>query len=181
MSTATTCIPIALAYCTAIWPRPPMPMMATHWPRRTSFSFSPLQTAKRTISAYENRIAVLETEKLMLAEEAEKIAEPERPFDEMFEHAMNFLSNHYEIWQNGDLATKRTVIRLVFSSPLIVSRKFGVRTGESSYPFKALRFLESSDLRMVRAPGPEPLRFRSAVRDVRGFPAVCRVLPPPLL
>lgn len=33
---------------------------------------------KRTISAYENRIADLETEKLMLAEEAEKIAGPER-------------------------------------------------------------------------------------------------------
>ena len=41
-SSATTCSPIALAYCTATCPRPPMPEIATHSPGRASVSFSPL-------------------------------------------------------------------------------------------------------------------------------------------
>ena len=32
MSTATTRSPMARAYCTAMWPRPPMPEIATHCP-----------------------------------------------------------------------------------------------------------------------------------------------------
>ena len=43
-STATTRMPIATAYCTAMCPRPPMPEITTHCPGRTSVCFSPLYT-----------------------------------------------------------------------------------------------------------------------------------------
>lgn len=42
MSMAATCRPMALAYCTATWPRPPMPEIATHWPGRALVCLSPL-------------------------------------------------------------------------------------------------------------------------------------------
>ena len=51
---------------------------------------------------------------------------------------------------------KKTVLRLTFSRPLIVNRKSGVQTGENTFPFKALRFLEESDVKVVPKVGLEP-------------------------
>ncbi|MEM1346876.1 MAG: recombinase family protein, partial [Pseudomonadota bacterium] len=45
------------------------------------------------ISAYETRIAILEREKLIWTEKAANQGQPKRPFDEVFELAMTFLSN----------------------------------------------------------------------------------------
>ena len=44
MSTAITRMPIATAYCTAMWPSPPIPEITTHWPGRTSVRLRPLYT-----------------------------------------------------------------------------------------------------------------------------------------
>lgn len=104
---------------------------------------------EKVISAYETRISELEQQKALMEAEAARIATPERSFDEMFEHSMRFLANPYNIWKNGDLQTKTTVVRLVFSAPLVVNRKTGVQTGETTFPFRALGFLEGSDLKVV--------------------------------
>ena len=112
---------------------------------------------ERMVAAYENQISDLEREKALLIEKAADICSPVRPFDEMFEHAMQFLANPYEIWVKGDLTTKRTVVRLVYTAPLVVSRKTGVRTGQTTYPFKALRFFERTDLQVVHPTGFEPV------------------------
>jgi hypothetical protein len=102
-----------------------------------------------TISAYENRIGELEREKVVIKEEIARLTTPLQSFEEMFELSMQFLSSPYEIWKKGGLATKRTVLRLVYAAPLVVSRKWGVRTGETTYPFKALRYLKGTDSKMV--------------------------------
>jgi len=94
--------------------------------------------ASRTVTAYENRIEELERDKFALQERMSKIAAPQKTFDEMFEHAMTFLSNPYEIWKKGDIHAKKTVIRLVYTEPMIVSRETGVRTAKTTSPFKAL-------------------------------------------
>ncbi|MNV93247.1 hypothetical protein D3C71_1879160 [compost metagenome] len=44
MSTAATFKPMARAYCTAMWPNPPMPDMTTQLPGRVSVIFRPLYT-----------------------------------------------------------------------------------------------------------------------------------------
>jgi site-specific DNA recombinase len=121
----------------------------------------------RTVTAYENRIEELEREKLVLQDLLSKIAAPQKTFDEMFEHAMRFLSNPYEIWKNGDIHTKKTVIRLVYAKPMIASRETGVRTGETTSPFKALSFLSSIDSKMVHPTGFEPPPHRKRI----GWPA----------
>ena len=109
-----------------------------------------VQTKNDTVrSAYEQRVEELEQEKVLINEEVDRIATPERPFDEMFELAKRFLENPHEIWEKGDYATKRTVLRLVYPAPLIANRKTGVQTGETTYPFKALRFLEGSSSQVV--------------------------------
>ena len=105
----------------------------------------------RVTSTYETRIAELEQEKALIEEEIAKIATPDHSFEEMFELSMRFLANPYEIWKKGDLEVKKTVLRLVFARPLTVSRKTGVQTGETTFPFKALHFLKGTKFEMVRS------------------------------
>ena len=108
-----------------------------------------------SMSAYENRIAELEREKAFIEGEVARIATPDHPFDEMFELSMRFLANPYEIWEKGDLNIKQTVLRLVFAQPLVVNRKTGVQTEETTFPFNALRFLEGTDCKVVLPEGLE--------------------------
>ena len=105
----------------------------------------------RVTSTYETRIAELEQEQALIEEEIAKIATPDHSFEEMFELSMRFLANPYEIWKKGDLEVKKTVLRLVFARPLTVSRKTGVQTGETTFPFKALHFLKGTKFEMVRS------------------------------
>lgn len=66
---------------------------------------------------------------------------PKGSFEKMFKLAMRFLANPYEIWKNGDILIKRTVLRLVFASPITFSRKEGLRTPETTFPFKVLQYI----------------------------------------
>lgn len=68
----------------------------------------------------------------------------------MFELVVRFLANPYDIWKNGTITVKRTVLRLVFAAPLALSRKDGLRTAETTFPFKVLRYISGMDGRVVR-------------------------------
>lgn len=125
------------------------------------------------IEAIENKIAELQSEKVKIDEVAAKTACPTRTFDEMFELAMRFLSSPYDIWEKGDLVSKRTVLRLVFSQPLALNLKEGIRTPETTFPFKVLRFLSSSDCKMAPPHGCDPLQlllfYTRLSTPLRGF------------
>ena len=110
------------------------------------------------ITAYETKVVELKKEGALIDEELVRIGTPAHSFEEMFELSMKFLSSPYDIWEKGDLTVKKTVLRLVFSCPLTVSRKTGVQTGETTYPFKALDYLETINPNMVRIKGLEPSR-----------------------
>ncbi len=101
------------------------------------------------ITAYETRVEELKKQGAMIEEELAHIATPTHSFEEMFELSMKFLSSPYNIWEKGDLTVKKTVLRLVFSNPLTVSRKTGVQTGETTYPFKALDYLDKTNKNVV--------------------------------
>ena len=58
------------------------------------------------------------------------------------------------------MLVKRTVLRLVFSAPLSFCRKEGLRTPETTLPFKALRYISGMDCKVVppeRLRTPDPL------------------------
>jgi len=90
------------------------------------------------VTAYEKRIAKLEKEKLLMAEKGVKSREPLRPFDELFELAMTFLSSPYKLWDSTRLEDKRTVLKLTFAKRLVYCRNEGFRTPKTTLPFKAL-------------------------------------------
>src|SRR5690606_7081951 len=100
------------------------------------------------------KIAKLEREKALALEKLASSGKPQRTLEESFEHALQFLSNPWSIWNNSGLIGKRTVLRLAFLEPLAYSRKEGLRTPNLAFPFKALGEINSSKCEMAR-----PKRF----------------------
>ena len=105
----------------------------------------------------EKRITALEVEKQLVAEKIEKLAEPARGYDEMFEHALTFLSNPYKIWQKGTFADRRNVLKLAFTDRLKYSRIEGLRTPQTSIPFKVLGGFWDGGRELAHPTGFEPV------------------------
>ncbi len=110
-------------------------------------------------AAYEAKVSELQSEKAKIEAEVERMTFLARSFDEMFELAMQFLSSPYKIWEKSSYTLKRMVLRLVFCHPLEFDRIDGVRTGETTLPFKALGYLKGADLKMVPPHGLEPRTY----------------------
>ena len=109
-----------------------------------------------TVGAYEKKISALQSEKAVIDHQTQVVASPKLSFTETFELSMRFLANPYEIWTKGGILIKRSVLRMVFAHALGFSRQTGLRTPETTFPFKALRFLATSDCKMVPPAGLEP-------------------------
>jgi len=90
------------------------------------------------ITAYSRRIDRLERDKLLKAEKLENGTTPQRPFEEMFELALQFLSNPWKLWASPNLEDKRTVLKLAFGERLAYCRNEGLRTPQLSEPFTFL-------------------------------------------
>ena len=107
------------------------------------------------IAAFEKKITKLERDKLILADRIDQKAQPKHTLEEIFELSMTFLSNPWFIWKNGDLALKKTVLRLVFDKPLAYSKERGFRTPQTSVIFRFLDDL-ARKCKMVPRRGLEP-------------------------
>ncbi|GAA6176971.1 recombinase family protein [Sulfitobacter pacificus] len=84
------------------------------------------------VSAFEQRIEKLETEKLLLIEKQSQKANPKRSFDEIFELTTKFLASPWYLYKNGSLTAKRMVLRLAFKAPMAYHRESGFRTPQPS-------------------------------------------------
>ena len=112
---------------------------------------------QRVIEAYEKKIDALEREKRVIAETTLRHAEPKHTFEELFELASQFLANPYEIWASGSLALRKMVLRMVFPAGLHYDRKKGLRTPETSLPFRVLESIRTGKCEMAHPRGFEPL------------------------
>lgn len=101
------------------------------------------------VTAYEKRIGKLEREKILLAERSSRIVPPKGRFEEFIELSLEFLARPWNIYENGSLALKQTVLRLVFPEPLRYSRESGYRTIETAFPFKVLAGFNNQKCEMV--------------------------------
>ncbi len=126
------------------------------------------------ISAYERRIAKLSKEKLLAAEKLQQKPGPKRPFEEMFELACDFIASPWRIWENGNLPTRRMVLKLVFAERPAYSRKLGFRTPKTSIPFKLLESFQMKIEGMAERKGFEPLRRFPAYTLSRRAPSTTR-------
>ena len=129
------------------------------------------------IQAYEKRLSKLEKDKQVLAEKLEKGSKPARGFDEMFELALRFLSNPWNLWKSDDLHHKRLVLRLAFSERIRYCRSQGLRTPKMTLPFNMLGGLHMGKCEMAEREGFEPSRRLPAYTLSRRAPSTTR---PPL-
>ena len=90
------------------------------------------------IRNYENKITELERNKLVLAEKLANQAEPKGKFEEQLELALTFLANPWKLWETGNIALRRTVLRLAFVDRIEYCRKQGPRNPQIALSFKAL-------------------------------------------
>ncbi|WP_374540428.1 recombinase zinc beta ribbon domain-containing protein [Sphingorhabdus sp.] len=115
------------------------------------------------ISAYENRIAELESTKLLLKDKMARAAQPKRDFDESFRNALAFLASPWNLWKNGSLAEKKMALRLTFPKHLVYDPKGAVRNTELSFPFKMLFDLNNPKMEMAHPTGFEPVAPRLGI------------------
>ena len=112
------------------------------------------------VTQLEDRMTTLEKEKHLLAEKIANLGKPVRGYREMFEHALKFLANPYRIWTNGTFEDRRNVLKLAFTHKLKYSRNGGLRTPQTSLPFKVLGSVLDGQNGMVRPTGFEPVAPR---------------------
>lgn len=108
------------------------------------------------ITAYENKIAKLEREKLVLEEKRVSSGLVRGTFEEMFELAMFFFANPSKLWVSGSHMHRRLVLKLTFADRLQYCRKSGFRTPEMALPFKALASFREGERVMAERGGFEP-------------------------
>ena len=108
------------------------------------------------INAYEKRIEKMEREKLILDEKLQNQGKPMHTFEQMFEHAPQFLSSPWTIWKSGNLIAQRTVLRLAFAEQITYARNEGLRTPKTTLPFKVLEGISCQKKIMADRGGFEP-------------------------
>ncbi len=108
------------------------------------------------IKSYEKRIAKLETERFVLAEKLAKTGQSKGTFEEMFEHALAFLSNPQKLWDSGVPEHRQTVIKLAFETRPRYCRENGFSNPEYSLPFKLLGDFCGQNFVMAERKGFEP-------------------------
>ncbi len=101
------------------------------------------------ISAYENKISLLEREKLLANEKLEKNKRPIKTKREIFEHAMQLLSSPWKLWASGNILLQKSVLRLAFVERLEYCRNEGYRTPKTALPFKLLGDIQAGNCEMV--------------------------------
>ncbi len=109
------------------------------------------------MSAFERKIRKLESRRVELAEKLSTDAKPLHTWEDLFEHAMEFLSNPWKLWRSDRYEDKRAVLKLTFADRLAWLRGEGFRTPNISMPFKALEDFCGGNLEMAHQRGFEPL------------------------
>jgi site-specific DNA recombinase len=109
------------------------------------------------IKAYERKIATLEQQKLAAQDRLDNGSMPKTTIGHVLEHALNFISNPWNLWISGDPALQKLVLRLTFSERLAYCRNEGLRTPKTTLPFKVLAAITCGGKRMVGVTGIEPV------------------------
>lgn len=125
-------------------------------------------TSTASISAYERRVAKLERDKLLTSEKLAQKPGPQRPFDEMFELACEFLSSPWNIWERGPINGRRMVLKLAFAERPAYDRNQGFRTPKTTLPFKLLGDIHMGKCEMAETVGFEPTIRGSAYTPLAG-------------
>lgn len=100
------------------------------------------------INAYEDRIRLLEEDKIALREKIANCGRVLPSFDAQFRTAMEYLGNPQKLWVSDRFEDKRAVLKMTFAHRLIYARGEGFRTRLTS-PFQMISDLSAPNRKMV--------------------------------
>lgn len=92
----------------------------------------------RVIARYEQHIAELERERLVLAEKLEAKAAPSKRFADVFELTLSALASSCSVWENGTLGRRHALLKVAIEDRLVYCRNEGFRTPNTSMIFSML-------------------------------------------
>ena len=101
------------------------------------------------VSAYEQRITELETDKLLARERIASCGRPIATFEHQHRTAMQFLENPQKLWLSEHIDDKRAAIKLTFAERLIYERGKGYRTTLTTSPFRVISNFDTEKCEMV--------------------------------
>lgn len=93
----------------------------------------------KVMAALESKIAKLEEDKLLLTDKLSQSTKPKRTLGEIIELFKDFLPTPWNIYDNGSLEVRKTIIKTAFKAPLAYDRQNGHRTPQVSVIFEFLR------------------------------------------
>ncbi|MGR3271776.1 recombinase [Thalassococcus profundi] len=102
-------------------------------------------------SAYEKRIAQCQKKQVICKEKLSDLGKSISGFDEMFEHTLKVISTPCDIWKKESYEWRIAVLKVVFSERLRYCHKSGLRTPETTFPFKVLRGEETAKDNLAEA------------------------------
>ena len=108
-------------------------------------------TSDDIANAYEIEVGNLTKEKRLLEERSTVALEPQKPFDECFNAAMNFFAKPWKLWESDCFVHKRLMLKLVLPEPIIYTREKGFLNPNFSLPFKLLGDPNMQNMKMVRS------------------------------
>ncbi len=88
-----------------------------------------------------------------MQQQAANYTAPTGTFEEKLEPALQFLANPWKLWQTGQIALRRAVLRLTFTERLAYHRNEGARTPQLALPFKVLESVRAGKSDLVRPIG----------------------------
>ena len=80
----------------------------------------------------------LEKEKLLITEKVQNQTQSKGTFEEKLEPVLQFLTNPWKLWENGNIHLRRKILKMAFLERISYDRFEGARTTQISLPFKAL-------------------------------------------
>ncbi|QBY00663.1 hypothetical protein E2K80_07870 [Rhodophyticola sp. CCM32] len=93
----------------------------------------------KVIAALEGKIETLEEEKLLMNDKMAHESKPKAKMGDVFELLRDFLSSPWNIYENGSLTVRKTILKTAFKAPLVYDRKTGLRTPQVSVMFEFSR------------------------------------------
>lgn len=108
------------------------------------------------LEAYEREIETLGKKASSLREKLSGLKNPKMNFETALSAVFEFIKNPHDKWVNGDLATKRLLLKVVFESKIRYSKENGFETANLALPLRVFGHFAVSKYVGVEMGGVEP-------------------------
>ncbi len=103
-------------------------------------------TSGNVICRYEDKIDALERAKSRYQDQIVQMDSPDRrTYEDCLEPALQIVTNPWKLWDSGQIALRRLVLKMAFSNRIQYDRNTGPRTTHFTIPFKALTGLNKGN------------------------------------